>query len=133
MLQDEKDQLIAFFEPETNWCRGHDAIDDEGLVVHYDDENAVAWDLVGGICHLFGWKRACGLFEPMSRHVAKRRHRATAFERDTEMAAMASLLDFNDDDETTHAILMERLRALPVWRGESKPREIVETDPETHS
>lgn len=44
---------------------------------------------------------------------------------------MSALFDFNDDDDTTHELLMERLHALPVWRGGNAPVEIVETESET--
>ena len=116
MIQEEKDKLIAFFEHEGRWCQGVDATDDSGHAVHYDDEQAVSWDLVGGLCHLFGWKRACELFEPVSRHVAGRRH-LNSPSRNSEMAAMSELFDFNDRRETTHQLVMDRLRGLPVWHG----------------
>lgn len=131
MIQDEKDRLIAFFDVESNWCRGMDAVDADGNAVHYDDDAAVSWDIVGGLCHLFGWKRACKLFEPMSRHFAKRRHLATAFQPNTEMVAMSALFDFNDDDGTTHELFMDRLRGLPVWHGRSAPAQIVDSDSKT--
>lgn len=116
MIQEEKDKLIALFDDEERWCQGADAIDQAGQAVHYDDEQAVSWDLVGGLCHLFGWKRACQLFEPISRCVARRRHMDSP-SKSKEMAAMSALLDYNDDDETTHEMLMEGLRGMPVWHG----------------
>jgi hypothetical protein len=131
MIQDEKDRLIALFDAESSWCRGMDAVDADGNAVHYDDSAAVSWDIVGGLCHLFGWKRACKLFEPMSRHFAKRRHSATAARPNTEMAAMSALFDFNDDDETTHELFMDRLKGLPVWHGRSASVATVDSGPET--
>lgn len=116
MMQEEKDKLIEFFGDESRWCKGLDAMDEQGDAIHYDDELAVSWDIVGGVCHLFGWPRAQKLFEALSRHIAHQRHVDSAF-RGQSMAAMATLLDFNDDDDTTHELLMARLNELPVWRG----------------
>ena len=116
MMQEEKDKLIEFFGDKRRWCKGLDAKDEQGESVHYDDEQAVAWDLVGGVCHLFGWPRALKLFEALSRHVAHQRHLDSAF-RGQSMAAMSSLLDFNDEKSTTHELIMTRLSDLPVWRG----------------
>jgi hypothetical protein len=116
MMQDEKDKLIAFFDDECKWCQGIDAMDQDGQAVHYDDEKAASWDLVGGLCHLFGWQRASRLFEPISRHFTRQRHLSSPTQ-DVEIAAMSALCDFNDADETTHELLMSRLRDLPVWHG----------------
>lgn len=120
MIQDEKDKLIALFGDERRWCRGHDAADAEGHAVHYDDEQAVSWDLVGGLCHLFGWKRACTLFEPISRHLSGRRPLKWSI-KNLQITAMTSLLNFNDDADTTHELVMARLRDLPVWHGRGQP------------
>ncbi len=120
MIQDEKDKLIALFDDKRRWCRGQDAADADGHVVHYDDEQAVSWDLVGGLCHLFGWKRACTLFEPVSRHLSGRRPLKWSI-KNLQIAAMTSLLNFNDDADTTHELVMSRLRDLPVWHGRGQP------------
>lgn len=116
MMQEEKDQLIALFDDSGRWCRGVDAADANGHAVHYDDEKAVSWDVVGGLCHLFGWKRACQLFEPMSRHFSGHRH-LNSPSQTREIAAMSALFDFNDHDSTTYESLLLRLRDLPVWHG----------------
>lgn len=116
MIQDEKDKLIALFEEQARWCQGVDATDGGGQAVHYDDEMAVSWDLVGGLCHLFGWKRACQLFEPISRHLSGRRHLPTPTQNQ-EIAAMSALFDYNDHQDTTHESVMNGLRELPVWHG----------------
>ncbi len=115
MLQDEKDKLLTLFETEVQWCREVDARDAEGSPVHYDDTTAVSWDLVGGICHLFGWHRACDLFGQVARHLLgpQKPH----FNRDAQMAAMAALQDFNDKPETTYDMFMDALKGLPVWQG----------------
>ena len=116
MMQDEKEKLIALFGEEGRWCRGLDAMDERGHAVHYNDVQAVSWDIVGGLCHLFGWKRACKLFEPISRHLSGRRHLSSP-NQEIEMAAMSALFDFNDNDDTTHEMVMARLRDMPVWHG----------------
>jgi len=114
MIQDEKDKLIALFADETRWCRGVDAADQHGRAVHYNDENAVSWDIVGGLCHLFGWRRASELFSSISRHLTGK-HLAAAPLENQRITAMSALLDFNDDDHTTYGLMMTRLRELPVW------------------
>ena len=116
MMQEEKDKLIALFDNRHRWCQGFDASDGKGNSVHYNDEQAVSWDLVGGLCHLFGWKRASELFEPMSRHVSGRRYNDSPM-HSKEIAAMTALFDFNDDEETTHERIVSSLRELPVWHG----------------
>jgi hypothetical protein len=116
MLQEEKDQLIALFHDEVRWCRGVDAVDENGNAVHYDDEKAVSWDVVGALCHLFGWKRACQLFEPISRHISGRRHLHSPTQTQ-EIAAMSALFDYNDNDTTTFDEFVSQLQALPVWHG----------------
>lgn len=116
MMQEEKEKLIALFDEELRWCRGLDAADENGRSVHYDDDQAVSWDVVGGLCHLFGWKRACQLFEPMSRHLSGHRHNHSP-SQSQEIAAMSALFDFNDNDATTYEVLLSRLHALPVWHG----------------
>jgi hypothetical protein len=112
MMQNEKDKLLALFENESRWCRRVEARDARGDPVHYNDEAATAWDVVGGLCFLFGWERACTLFVQVGRHITgvKRGHA----HRDVEMAAMASLQDFNDERDTTYDLVMERLRDMPV-------------------
>ena len=116
MMQEEKNKLISLFADEARWCRGVDAVDAQGRAVHYDDEQAVSWDIVGGLCHLFGWKRACRLFEPISRRLTGG-HRSPVSLENQEIAAMSALLDFNDDTDTTHEMMMAGLRELPVWHG----------------
>ncbi len=116
MIQEEKDKLLALFADKTRWCRGCEAVDKSGDAVHPDDARAVSWDIVGGLCHLFGWKRACRLFEPISRHLTGERHPAAPLEHQ-EIAAMSALLDFNDHDSTSYEVMMARLHELPVWHG----------------
>jgi hypothetical protein len=121
MMQGEKDKLIDLFDDQRRWCCAADAQDARGKAVHFDDTSAVAWDLVGGLCHLFGWKRANKLFGPLSRHFSGKprsaglRHLST--DANNEMAAMTALLDFNDDVETTYELIVSKLHDLPVWHG----------------
>jgi hypothetical protein len=116
MMPAEKDKLIAFLDSEDRWCKDAEARDVEGNPVRYDDDAAVAWDITGALCRLFGWKRACVLFEQLDRHLHGRRQEAT-LHGTTELRSMAALQDYNDRQEMTHAMLVESLRALPVWRG----------------
>ncbi len=113
MMQDEKDKLLALFENRNRWCQRVEARDARGNPVHYDDERATAWDVVGGLCFLFGWDRACKLFVQVGQQVAglRRGHMV----RNPEMAAMAALLDFNDKRDTTYGLIMARLRDLRVY------------------
>ena len=113
MKQEEKDKLLSLFAKEQSWCQGVEARDDQGNPARYGDERAAAWDLVGGLCYLFGWSRACKLFVQVVRHIAGSSRRWTS--QDREMAAMRTLQDFNDRGDMTYEEVMERLRALPVW------------------
>ena len=118
MMQYEKDKLLALFEDENRWCQRFEARDRSGKPVRYNDKAATAWDVVGGMCFLFGWKRACKLFGPVTRHVSGLQRYWAA--RDSEMAAMAFLKDFNDKRDTTHNLIMAKLRGVPVEnRGRS--------------
>ena len=112
MKPNEKARMLALFEKQSQWCKHVEAHDRQGQPVHYDDKTAVAWDLVGGMCFLFGWERACALFKEVERHVSGL-HRCQAA-RDPEMAALASLTDFNDKRDTTHDLIMAQLRDVPV-------------------
>ena len=69
MLPEEKSKLLELFATPETWCQHAEAIDATGEGVSYDDDHAVAWDLSGALCKLFGWKRAHVLFEHMSRHM----------------------------------------------------------------
>lgn len=113
MMQDEKDKLLALFENESRWCQRVEARDERGNPVHYNDAAATAWDVAGGLCFLFGWERACQLFVQVGQQVTglKRGHGL----RNREMAAMASLQDFNDKRDTTYDLVMARLRDMRVY------------------
>jgi len=104
---------LALFGEPRRWCREVDAVDSQGQSVHYDDENAVAWDVVGGMCHVFGWQRACELFALVSRHLVGP-HSSHTFSR-TDMVAMDALQEFNDHADTTFDLVVTKLRQLPIW------------------
>jgi hypothetical protein len=113
MMPDEKARMLALFDKESRWCRFVEARDGRGHPVHYSDQAAAAWDVVGGMCFLFGWERACELFAQLGRHVTgMHRYRGS---RNREMVAMASLQDFNDQSDTTYALVMTKLRDAPVY------------------
>ncbi len=115
MTQDEKNKLLDLLGNEGKWCRETDARDEQGDPVHYDDEKAAAWDVVGGMCRLFGWSRACELFGQVARHFTGSQPPRTL--QDPEMGAMAVLQDFNDDQNTTYTSVMAQLQGLPVSQG----------------
>ena len=119
MTRNEKDELLTLFERESRWCQHVEARDERGRPVHYKDEKAVAWDVVGGMCFLFGWERARQLFSQVGRHVIERQ-RCRAF-RDEGMGAMASLKDFNDKRDTTYDLVMAGLRDVPVYHRGLSP------------
>jgi len=113
MTQDEKDKLLRLFAVTGQWCREAEARDGTGEPVRYNDPTATSWDLVGGLCHLFGWQRACRLFVQLGRHLLGTTARMANAE-DEAMSSMSALIDFNDDEATTHELLLERLRDIPV-------------------
>ncbi len=90
-----------------------DFVGQHGEPVRFDDEAAVAWDLVGGLCHLFGWSRASKLFVQIIRRITGPSYRWTS--QDRAMAAMRALQDFNDRQETTYETIVATLRDMPVW------------------
>lgn len=119
MMTDEKDQLMALLEDPKKWCRNAEAVDVNGNAVHYDDPAAVAWDVTGALCRLFGWPRACVLFGQFHRRIHGKPAKSGWPPRDTEMDAMAALQDFNDSDDTNIESLRARIESIPVWRATS--------------
>jgi hypothetical protein len=115
MMEHEKEQLLGLFASEAKWCQHCEARDPDGNPVRYDDKTAVAWDIAGGICHLFGWRRARELFRQLHRHIdgPQRPH----CDRDEHIAAMAALFDFNDALDTTYAKVVRTLQDVRVWHG----------------
>lgn len=122
MMPDERERLLALLHDEDRWCQGAEARDHHGDPVRYDDVTAVAWDITGALCFLFGWRRACVLFRQLDRHIfGQQRH--GWFEQSPELASMAALQDYNDDDKTTYEMVISRLRTVPVWHGSPRSRD----------
>jgi len=117
MMPEEKDQLLALLDHEDRWCREAEAQDADGEGVRFDDEAAVAWDITGALCRLFGWPRACVLFGQFDRHIHGRRTAWSWPPRDLELDAMAALQEFNDRAETTFEVMREQIGTMPVWHG----------------
>ena len=122
MMPNEKDQLLAFFEEPSKWCRNAEARDTAGAPVPYDDPSAVAWDVTGALCRLFGWPRACVLFEQLHRQIYGPQAKANWPPPDLEMQAMAGLQAFNDGPTTTFESLRTKLESVPAWRGPGHSR-----------
>ncbi len=120
MIPHEKTQLLALLEHAGNWCRNAEAHDANGDPVTYDDGDAVAWDITGALCRLFGWTRACVLFEQMERHLVGKSRLAGWPPRDTTIDAMKALQNFNDRADTTFDRLRERIEEMPVWHSGSR-------------
>jgi hypothetical protein len=120
MMPEEKEQLLTFLDEERKWCRDAEAHDANGNALRYDDDAAVAWDVTGAFCRLFGWQRACVLFEQLDRHINGKRVAIGWPAGDAEMHAMSALQKFNDRVDTTFDTLRERLETMPVWHGNAR-------------
>ena len=118
MMQDEKNKLLSLVDSERRWCRDVEARDADGNPVRYDDASAVAWDITGALCHLFGWRRACELFVQLDRHVNGKRRPEHRLMGNASIKSMAALQDFNDSASTTFDELRELIETMQVWRGE---------------
>jgi hypothetical protein len=118
MLLGEKERLLALFDDKRRWCQHAEARDDHGDAVRYDDGTAVAWDLTGALCLLFGWRRACELFPQLDRHISGKK-KVFALRKNPDIDSMAALQQYNDLHETTYERIVGRLRTMPVWRGKS--------------
>jgi len=117
MMHEEKEQLLALLDHERRWCRDAEAHDANGDAVHYGDDAAVAWDVTGALCRLFGWQRACVLFEQLDRHINGKRVAVGWPRGDAEMVAMGALQDFNDRVDMTFDVMRERIESIRVWQG----------------
>lgn len=120
MMPKEKEQLLALLDHERRWCRNAEAHDVNSDAVRYDDDAAVAWDVTGALCRLFGWRRACVLFGQLDRHINGKRRTIGWFARDAEMDAMSALQDFNDRVDMTFDVIRERIETMPVWHGNAR-------------
>ena len=122
MMPDEKAQFLALYSGPGHWCRDAEARDAGGHAVRFDDATAVAWDITGALCRIFGWQRACVLFEQVKKHLIGK---PRAFKRsltNTGIEAMRALQEFNDQPGMTFEMLRMRLEAMPVWHGHTHSR-----------
>lgn len=122
MLPEEKESLLALFDHESRWCQDAEARDANGGAVHFDSEDAVAWDLAGAVCRLFGWKRALELFGQISRHMLGRYRRSTL--GIAPITAMSALVDYNDNPRLDYDGLWTKLKELPVSARRSQYRQL---------
>ena len=120
MMPKEKEQLLALLDHERRWCRNAEAHDANSDAVRYDDDAAVAWDVTGALCRLFGWRRACVLFGQLDRHINGKRSTIGWLARDAEMDAMSALQNFNDRADMTFDVMRERIETMPVWHGNAR-------------
>jgi len=119
-MPQEKTELLALLGRHGTWCRDAEARDAEGKPVRFDDPSAVAWDLTGALCHLYGWQRACVLFSQFDRHIHGKRKQLSWPATDPDIAAMESLQVFNDRADTVFATIRELVQTMPTWRGQSR-------------
>lgn len=119
MISDERERLVQFFDGGRCWCQHAEARDAEGNAVRYDDPAAVAWDLTGALCRLFGWSRATTLFGQLERHIEPGAGRGR-FQRDDVVDPMRTLQQFNDDNDMNFNRLSECLLSVPLWRGPAR-------------
>ena len=123
MMPEEKTKLLELFDDERRWCRNAEARDENDQSVHYDDAAAVAWDLTGALCHLFGWPRALVLFGQVQRHIAGNHRRVSGWPtRLNSIEAMQSLQEFNDGEGTRFPELHAKLECLPVWKAGARSK-----------
>ncbi len=129
MMPDEKDQLLALLHHAGSWCRHAEAHNADGQPVHYDDQSAVAWDITGALCLLFGWHRAGVLFTQLERHLVGKRPTVGWPVPDSTIEAMTTLQEFNDRKDLTFSGLREQIETIPSWN--SGRREKTETGVKT--
>lgn len=114
MLPIEKHNLLCLFADERRWCQQAEARNEVGEAVRYDDPSAIAWDITGGMCKLFGWRRALALFSQLDRHVHNVK-RDRCWGANPEIASMVAIQNHNDEDGTTYEMIIEWLETMPVW------------------
>ena len=114
MLPIEKQSLLNLFANQQRWCQGAEAKNEASEAVRYDDPSAVAWDITGGLCLLFGWRRALKLFSQLDRHIHHIK-RSYSWGEDPGIVSMVAIQNHNDEDGTTYEIIIEWLESMPVW------------------
>lgn len=111
MRTEEMSQLLALYSDPSHWCRHAEARNARGTPVRYGDPSAVAWDLTGALCMLFGWERACVLFRQIDKHLL--RDRALRWRiLDSHIESMLALQECNDRAGTTLDWLINRLQHM---------------------
>ena len=115
-MPDEKDKLLALFDSEQRWCQDAEASDSHGDPVKFHDPEAVAWDLTGALCRLFGWQRARVLFKQLDRHLCGKKQ-LKRFNRDPAVEAMVALQEYNDRADMTFESFFLELGKMPTWHG----------------
>ncbi len=119
MMPEEKRQLLSLFDHEHRWCRDVEAQDATGEAVRYDEIAAVAWDITGALCHLFGWRRGSELFAQVDRHINGKRAANRWSTLPTLFHSMAALQKFNDRGDTTFEMVRGQIESMPTWHGHS--------------
>jgi hypothetical protein len=119
MMPSEKEELLALFDREQRWCQDAEACDLEGNAVQFDDAAAVAWDITGALCRLFGWERARVLFGQLERHINGKR-RPHWYNQSPEIESMLALQDYNDRADTSFDRMLGQLGTMPVWHGKTR-------------
>ncbi len=117
MHADEMSELLTLFSDSGRWCRNAEAKNARGMPVRYNDPDAIAWDLTGALCLLFGWQRACALFRQIDKHLLRDRSLRWRVQ-DPCIESMLALQDCNDRASTTFEWLINRLRHMHVLERE---------------
>ena len=119
MMPEERQALLSLLDDEPHWCREFEARNAAGEPTQFDDVGAVAWDLTGALCKLFGWERACSLFGQFDRHIHGKRV-PVLLTRDNGIGAMVALQEFNDRPETTFTDIRKCIESMPIWTSGSR-------------
>lgn len=123
MMQHEKDGLLELLSSQERWCRDAEARDRRGQAVRFNDPAAVAWDLTGALCRLFGWARAAQLFPQLERHLtgSNRSHERPYLQlaNEPQILSMIALQEYNDLSDNTYETMIDRLKAMAVYRAEA--------------
>lgn len=126
MTEPEKQALLGLLDTPDHWCKDLEARKADGTGTSFDAEDAVAWDLTGALCRLFGWNRARVLFGQFDRHIRGRRV-AVLLSRDDGIRAMVALQTFNDHPDRTFSQIQGAIVSMPIWssgaRTNSAPKE----------
>lgn len=112
MTKAEKQKLQTLFGTRARWCQGSEAMDVHGEPVNHDDPDATSWDIVGGLCHAFGWERAQALFPEIHAHF--RTGASPGDHVQSSFDAMRDMSDLNDADGTTYETLAALIDTLPT-------------------